>query len=423
MARLAEIDPLSIDVGDRFRKDYGDAEMAELRESIAKFGVLQPITVDESMTLLAGGRRLRAAIGLCLETIPALIRPVGGEVDLREIELAENVYRKDLTWMERGALEAKIHSLKGSSQRATAELIGESVGALNRRLQLQKASIVIPQLSDCKTEDDAWKMLKKFQERIIVKELLARAEKQPETNRAWSFADNHYVISDVFKGLAGLNPGIFGFAEVDPPYGIDLTEQKRTSTEVNIISSYNEIPDESYYDFSTRLAKAVYKALRPDSFCIWWFGFTQHEIVLESIQEAGFAVNPVPAIWYKTTAQGQTNNPSSHLAGVYEPFFVCRKGNPSLVKQGRGNVFAFDPVASAKKYHPTERPIPLIAEILNTFVWPRTNIIVPFLGSGATLRAAYDVGLSGMGFDSNSEYKARFLLHVMDDFKAAKGDV
>jgi ParB/RepB/Spo0J family partition protein len=393
--------------------------MNELRDNIVKYGILQPITIDEDMNLLAGGRRLHAAIELELPLVPALIRPVGTEVDLREIELAENVYRKDLTWQERMSLEANIHELKGGmNQRQTAEVIGESVGALNRRLQLHKASQIVPGIAECKNENDAWKMLKKVQEKIIVKELLKRAEAQPHTTRAWANADNHYIIGDVMEKLAALTPGTFGFAEVDPPYGVDLNSTKRVESSSNIIDSYEEVPTAEYTAFLGRIAELVYRVLRPDSFCIWWFGPTHHAMVYNSLVLAGFSVNDIPAIWYKTNAQGQTNNPSYRLANIYEPFFVCRKGNPALVKQGRGNVFAFDPVPAQKKYHPTERPLPLIDEILSTFVWPRTNIIVPFLGSGATLRAAYNANLSGMGFDINPEYKTRFLLNVMDDAKA-----
>jgi DNA modification methylase len=46
------------------------------------------------------------------------------------------------------------------------------------------------------------------------------------------------------------------------------------------------------------------------------------------------------------------------------------------------------------------------------------NVLVPFLGSGATLRAAYNRGLTAYGFDANAEYKDRFLLAVEEDTRA-----
>jgi ParB-like chromosome segregation protein Spo0J len=47
------------------------------------------------MRLLAGGRRIHAALAAGLTVIPALVRQVEDELDSREIELMENVFRKN----------------------------------------------------------------------------------------------------------------------------------------------------------------------------------------------------------------------------------------------------------------------------------------------------------------------------------------
>jgi len=86
-------------------------------------------------------------------------------------------------------------------------------------------------------------------------------------------------------------------------------------------------------------------------------------------------------------------------------------------KRGRVNVFQFGNVPSAQKYHPTERPLPLIEEVLNTLSFPGQIVLVPFLGSGATLRACYKLNLLGYGWEVNPAYKDRFMLAVEDDFK------
>ena len=54
------------------------------------------------MELLAGGRRMAAATMAELKKIPALIRDQSAmdnaAIDLREVELIENIFRKDFTW-------------------------------------------------------------------------------------------------------------------------------------------------------------------------------------------------------------------------------------------------------------------------------------------------------------------------------------
>ena len=60
------------------RKTFNDAKMAELAASIREKGVIQPLVVrqrtDGHYELVAGERRLRAALALGLQTAPAVIR-------------------------------------------------------------------------------------------------------------------------------------------------------------------------------------------------------------------------------------------------------------------------------------------------------------------------------------------------------------
>ena len=143
---------------------------------------------------------------------------------------------------------------------------------------------------------------------------------------------------------------------------------------------------------------------------------TWYPTVLSKLRKAGFKVNDIPCIWTKGGA-GQTASPDTTLGSSYEPFFVCRKGSPSLTKAGRSNVFDFKPVPPSKKIHATEKPLDLMVEILDTFTLPGMRILVPFLGSGVTLRAAFVNKHFGRcwGWDLSSNMQTRFLGKVMED--------
>lgn len=95
----AELGISLVRVGDRRREDYGD--ITGLAKSIDRYGLLHPIVVDADDNLVAGGRRLEAVKKLGWPSIP--IRRLGelSETELREIELEENLRRKDLTEIER----------------------------------------------------------------------------------------------------------------------------------------------------------------------------------------------------------------------------------------------------------------------------------------------------------------------------------
>jgi DNA modification methylase len=103
------------------------------------------------------------------------------------------------------------------------------------------------------------------------------------------------------------------------------------------------------------------------------------------------------------------------LGRAYETFFICRKGSPALRKAGRSNVFLFKPTSHQRKIHPTEKPIELYQEFLDTFVYPGSYCLVPFLGSGAMLRACYSRGLTGWGWNLEDSYKEAFLSRVFED--------
>lgn len=418
-----------VDPGKRFREDLGD--IAGLVESVKEKGVLQPITITTDGTLIAGGRRLKAAIEAGLETIPALIRDQteteDAEVDLREIELIENTFRKDFTWQEQVNLIAEIDRLcreknKGDwSARKTAQILGHSHPMnVSRALNLAEAMEVFPELAKCKTQDDAQKFVKKAEEAIINKELIRRQEniKDQGLRDVLELAKHNYQIGDALQEMRDLGPvcGIH-FIEVDPPYGIELNDVKKGHS----ADTYKEVPTDEYGAFLKEVAELTYKvAAYSNCWMVFWFGPTHHQLVLTSLRAAGWEVDDIPGIWNK--GHGQTMQPNIYLGRSYEPFFICRKGRPALAKQGRSNVFDYPPVAPSSKYHPTERPVALIEELIMTFSGLNSLVFVPFLGSGATLRAVYNTGSTGWGYDLNPEYKDKFLLAVERDTKNLQKD-
>lgn len=89
----------SIVVGERRRQDLGD--IAGLARNIDEHGLIHPIIVNADNILIVGERRLRAHQHLKLTTIEVRRWHALTEEERREIELAENLNRKDLTPAER----------------------------------------------------------------------------------------------------------------------------------------------------------------------------------------------------------------------------------------------------------------------------------------------------------------------------------
>jgi ParB/RepB/Spo0J family partition protein len=422
MARRKNVVIKDIIVEERYREELGDLEGLTL--SIKEHGFLSTIIVDEGMRLLAGFRRMKAAEDAGLDAVPAIVVPITDRRAALEIELLENVERKDFTWIERANLEKAIVDLKTEedpdwSIRKQAKLMGHSVGTAHRRLKLAEVLEEIPELADSRNEDEAWKRWKRLEEEAIVASLRHTNEEYKDIIRD---AEDSYQIGDAYEGLKAERSSAFDFIEVDPPYGIDLKKVKGRNKDVRKVDLYNEISVQDYPKFVEKFAEQAYRVLKDNSFCIWWFGPIWYANVYKVLDGAGFRVNPVPAIWVKSNFQGQTASPNTALSSCYEPFFILRKGEPKLAQPGRRNVFTYDTVAPQNKMHPTERPLDLMRDIMETFTFAGGRVCVPFLGSGVTLRAAFLHHNRGIGWDLEEMCKPRFLNAVYKDEEDTRAD-
>jgi len=430
----------SIEMGERFREDLGAVE--KLAESLKQNGFINPLTVkrkdSSSYLLIAGGRRLTAAGLAGISAIPVRIYDRDlAEDELRAIELEENIQRKDLSWQEKVKLQKEINDLRiqihgektstspdapGWSMRDTAKLLGHSVGKVSGDIKLARA---VEELTDidwdlCKTQSEATKMLNRLEETMIKRELSKRAEKTRATGslkaRQQQLIDC-YVLGDFFEKAKKLKPETFNFAEVDPPYAVNLQKIAKHGSKIiyhgNHADDYNEIAAESYQAFLATTLEHCYRLLAPDSWMIFWFANEPwQELVYDEICRAGFQTTRRAAVW--TKSNGRCSSPNNRLASAYESFYWCWKGKPTLAKRGHIDVFRFDPENVKQKIHPTERPRALIKEILSIFAWPNARVLVPFAGSGNTLRAAYDLEMHPIGYDLTHQYREAYIVRVME---------
>jgi ParB family chromosome partitioning protein len=137
--RLAE---LSLDLIDpdpnQPRKDLGN--LSDLALSIREHGLIQPIVVEPNDTgrfrILAGERRFAACRSLGLTTIPSLIRSAVEQSRL-ELQLVENLHRKDLHPLEEARAFKRLMDEFNLTQRDMARRLGKSLAAVPSTDQFQ----------------------------------------------------------------------------------------------------------------------------------------------------------------------------------------------------------------------------------------------------------------------------------------------
>lgn len=123
------------------RKDFDEAALSELADSISKHGLLQPILVRPltlgGYEIVAGERRYRACRMAGLTEIPVIIRELS-EAETMELALIENLQREDLTPLEEAQGYAALMDEHGFTQEEVAQSVGKSRPAVANALRLLK---------------------------------------------------------------------------------------------------------------------------------------------------------------------------------------------------------------------------------------------------------------------------------------------
>ena len=137
---LAPADILIPEDGLRRTPPSEEAEMG-FAISVAQLGVLQPILVrgaDEPgrYRLVAGRRRLRAAIAAGHATIPAVYRPDLSDADATAIEMAENIQRAAMAPLDQWRAIARLQELGWTDPQGIADTLGLPVRLVLRMRKL-----------------------------------------------------------------------------------------------------------------------------------------------------------------------------------------------------------------------------------------------------------------------------------------------
>ncbi|TLM82536.1 MAG: ParB/RepB/Spo0J family partition protein, partial [Actinobacteria bacterium] len=137
-----EITELAIEIispnPDQPRTDIDEEAVAELADSIAKVGLLQPIIVrplGEGYQIIAGERRWRACRLAGLDRVPVRVLATS-ESEALELALIENLQREDLNAIEEARGYRKLLSEHQMTQAELADKVSKSRSTITNALRL-----------------------------------------------------------------------------------------------------------------------------------------------------------------------------------------------------------------------------------------------------------------------------------------------
>ena len=121
------------------RKDFSDAELEELAQSIKQQGIITPVTLrqmpDGRFQLVAGERRLRASKLASVKEIPAYVR-TATDIQMMEMALVENIQRSDLNAIEVAQAYRQLIDECRLTQDQLSERVGKDRSTISNYLRL-----------------------------------------------------------------------------------------------------------------------------------------------------------------------------------------------------------------------------------------------------------------------------------------------
>lgn len=134
--RISEIEPNR----GQPRKKFDESKLEELADSISKYGLLQPILVQDCgdhYEIIAGERRWRASLKAGLKEVPVIVRNYSNR-EILELSLIENIQRENLNPIEEARAYRQLMDEFGLTQEEVAERVSKSRSAVTNAVRLLK---------------------------------------------------------------------------------------------------------------------------------------------------------------------------------------------------------------------------------------------------------------------------------------------
>lgn len=196
--------------------------------------------------------------------------------------------------------------------------------------------------------------------------------------------------------VGDLDDGSVHLLLTDPPYGMDYQSNRRKDRHEKIA---NDGKDEAAGHLAECLA-AMLPKMADDSHALIFTDWRNEAALTQAAIDAGLRVKG-SLIWVKN------NHGSGDLSGAFAPkherIIHAVKGKPPLVKRDPD---VFDSAKPPTDRHPTEKPVDLLARLIECTTVEGELVADPFAGVASTLVAAKSAGRKFWGCEIDPDYHA-----------------
>lgn len=386
------ISDITVHREDRQRRILTDID--DLADSIARLGLINPITIDENNILIAGERRLSACRKLGWTHIPAQLFSDLPPTQRVLIELEENIKRKDLTWQEHTAAIAKYHELCKLenplwAEKDTAKALSRTQQSVNQHLTVAR-ELSSPSVNGSAT----------FTTAIERAQSVARKRDDALIHTNNSLVHTHSpILTADFLEWSQHDQDKFNFIHCDFPYGINYHNASGQNAANQ--DRYLDTPD-TYWQLFKALSVNLSNFCSPDAHIIFWFSPTLYCQTWEMLKLLdGFAFEEHPLIWQRGENEGIAPDPNRRPRRIYEMAFFGWRGQ-AKINTIKANSFV---APTNRERHPHEKSQQMLEHFFSMFVDHHTRLLDPTCGSGSALRAGQKLGANTVfGLERDEEF-------------------
>ena len=366
---LKELKPAAYNPRKKLKK--GDKEYEKIKQSLLKFGYVDPIIVNEDLTVIGGHQRLTVLKDLDYETAKCVIVKLS-----KEDEKALNIALNKITGQWDEALLADL-LLDLQESDFNLDLTG---------FEPPEIDDILSNVHDKELSEDEFD---------VEEEL-----KKPTVSRhgdIWQLGKHRVICGDstkaeTYKQL--LDDRKANLVVTDPPYNVDVEE-----TAGKILN--DNMSDGDFYQFLLSMFTQVENHMEDDASIYVFHADTEGLNFRKAFKDAGFYLSGC-CIWKKNSlVLGRSPYQWQHEPCLYG---WKKKGKHQWFSDRKQTtIWEYDRPKSSKD-HPTMKPIQLMAYPIQNSSMRGTVVLDPFLGSGSTLIAADQTGRVCYGIELDEKF-------------------
>ena len=380
----------------RNARTHSREQIKQIAKSIHAFGFINPIIIDADGMIVAGHARALAAKEMGLSLVPAIRVDYLSEAEKRAYILADNKLAENAGW-DQNLLKIELDYLSQIDINFDVDLTGFSVGEID---------LILSAVHEEAEED-------------ILLPIPASEDTVTSRGDLWQLGPHRLICGDcrgthLINQLMGTD--VARMMITDPPYNVAINGHVcglGQNKHADFAMACGEMSEDEFTVFLTACLSQLARVCSSGSLHYIFMDWRH----MSELQKAGLEVyNDLInlCVWAKTNGGMGSLYRSQH-----ELVFVFKKGtdphlnNVELGKHGRyrTNLWSYPGVNAFSKnrseelaFHPTVKPIQMIADAIMDVTQRGDIVLDGFLGSGTTLLAAEQTGRICFGIEYEPRY-------------------